>query len=171
MVAWPSTTRFGAPLITENSLQTAIADLTTIQSLLPNANITTRPAFFTLIRVGAISYGPYLLLTYYVPLHILIALLGTIAITWNSPWAFILRNTLAKSAWVRWGAYSVWYKLSGQTPPQPTLSYQTRSTLNAIEPGASLRFIFTVYENQRWWVGIDYSGALLPVCNNTHMVH
>ncbi|KAE9401584.1 hypothetical protein BT96DRAFT_956464 [Gymnopus androsaceus JB14] len=139
-----------------------ITDLTVIQSLLPNPNPTFRPAFYTLIRVTLFLYAPYLSVTYLIPLRILIALAGTVALTWNSPWAFVLRNTLAKSAWVRWSAYYVWYKLSGQPRPSPTLSYSTLATSNAVEPGSTLRFIFTIYESQRWWVGIDFSPALLP---------
>src|SRR5205807_1305325 len=27
---------------------------------------------------------------------------------------------------------------------------------------AQLRFAFTVYENQRWWMGLDWTAALLP---------
>ncbi|KIK67108.1 hypothetical protein GYMLUDRAFT_69298 [Collybiopsis luxurians FD-317 M1] len=169
-LAFASTsTRSGqiTPLVTENSLQNAITDLTTIQTLFPNLNIFIdfRPPVSTLIRVSVILYPPYLLLTYYVPLRILIALVGTFAITWNSPWAVVLRNSLLRSAWVRWCTYYVWAKLSGQPLPSRKLSYQTLATLatsSTVEPGASLRFLFTIYENQRWWMGLDFSPALLP---------
>ncbi|KAJ4468225.1 integral peroxisomal membrane peroxin-domain-containing protein [Lentinula aciculospora] len=156
--------RFSAPLVTEINLQTAISDLTTIQSLLPNATSSddSCPSFFTLLRVSAISYPPYLLLTYYVPLQILVALFGTVAMTWNSPWAHVLRNTLYESAWVRWCSYYVWSKLTGQPLPPRNFSYQTLSAVNSVEPGSSLRFLFTIYENQRWWMGLDFSPALLP---------
>ncbi|KAJ3788658.1 Peroxin/Dysferlin domain-containing protein [Lentinula aff. detonsa] len=158
--------RFSAPLFTEINLQTAIADLTVIQNLLPNPHTKStpshRPAISTLLRVSAILYPPYLLLTYYVPLQILVAISGTVAITWNSPWASVLRNILHKSAWVRWSAYYVYSKLTGQPLPPRNLSYQTLAASNSVEPGTSLRFLFTIYENQRWWMGLDFSPALLP---------
>ncbi|KAJ3889281.1 Peroxin/Dysferlin domain-containing protein [Lentinula edodes] len=156
--------RSSAPPVTETNLQATIADLTTIQSLLPDATFLpkSRPAFSTLLRVSAILYPPYLLLTYYVPLRILVAVTGTMGITWNSPCASVLRNTLLKSAWVRWCTLYVWSKVTGQPLPLRSLSYQTLATLNAVEPGLSLRFLFTIYENQRWWMGLDFSPALLP---------
>ena len=33
---------------------------------------------------------------------------------------------------------------------------------SAPRPSPPLRFLFTVYENQRWWVGLDWTAALLP---------
>ncbi|KAF5389473.1 hypothetical protein D9757_004294 [Collybiopsis confluens] len=149
------------PLVTEGSLQTTIADLTIIQSLLP-AHYLSRPPLATLIRVSLFLYVPYILLTSYVPLRIIIALFGTLLLTWHSPWVAVLRNSLSKSAWIRWSAYYIWAKSSGQPLPSRQISYQTSATTNAVEPGASLRFLFTLYENQRWWMGLDFSPALLP---------
>ncbi|KAG7090840.1 hypothetical protein E1B28_009922 [Marasmius oreades] len=31
-----------------------------------------------------------------------------------------------------------------------------------MEQENNLRFLFTIYENQRWWMGLDFSAALLP---------
>ncbi|KAJ3838706.1 Peroxin/Dysferlin domain-containing protein [Lentinula raphanica] len=166
VTTFSTSSRFSAPLVTEVNLQTAISDLATIQSLIrspgPRLAPSSCPAFSTLLRVSTILYPPYLLLTYYVPLQILISLAGTVALTWNSPWASVIRTTLYKSAWVRWTAYYIQSKLTGQPLPPRNLSYQTLGASNSVEPGTTLRFLFTIYENQRWWMGLDFSPALLP---------
>jgi hypothetical protein len=40
------------------------------------------------------------------------------------------------------------------------LSLQPEAT--ASQPGHDLRFLFTIFENQRWWMGLDWTAALLP---------
>jgi hypothetical protein len=37
-----------------------------------------------------------------------------------------------------------------------------QSLSDSLAPVQSLRFLFTIYENQRWWVGLDWTAALLP---------
>ena len=36
------------------------------------------------------------------------------------------------------------------------------SLLRLPESARSIRFLITIYENQRWWVGLDWTAALLP---------
>ncbi|KAI0666562.1 integral peroxisomal membrane peroxin-domain-containing protein [Trametes maxima] len=163
-------------LITEDTLQRAIADLTTIQSLLPSipsiSSAATIPPFIVLLRVFSVLYIPYLLLTYLVRLRILLAISGTILLTWRSRWAAVVRRGLWRSAHLRWASYRAWSKLSGQPLPPITLSPQSRSEAELANlasssqtpssPGTSIRFLFTIYENQRWWMGLDWTAALLP---------
>ena len=37
-----------------------------------------------------------------------------------------------------------------------------QSVSDSLAPVQSLRFLFTIYENQRWWMGLDWTAALLP---------
>ena len=50
--------------------------------------------------------------------------------------------------------------MTGDPLPPRTMSPQ--STSDSLAPVQSLRFLFTIYENQRWWVGLDWTAALLP---------
>ncbi|KAH9858580.1 integral peroxisomal membrane peroxin-domain-containing protein [Lenzites betulinus] len=159
-------------LVTEDTLQRAIADLTTIHALLPAlpsiSSVGTVPPFIALLRLFSILYVPYLLLTYLVRLRILLALTGAILLTWRSRWAAVIRRGLWRSAHIRWAIYRAWSRLSGQPLSPHALSPQTQSSsLTSLAvpqsaQGASLRFLFTIYENQRWWVGLDWTAALLP---------
>ncbi|KAI0829927.1 integral peroxisomal membrane peroxin-domain-containing protein [Trametes gibbosa] len=163
-------------LVTEDTLQRAIADLTTIYALLPSvptiSSAGTIPPFIALFRLFSVLYIPYLILTYLVQLRILLAITGTILLTWRSRWATIMRRGLWRSAHLRWATYRAWSRLSGQPLPPPTLSPQSQASTElsslassaASQPasGASIRFLFTIYENQRWWMGLDWTAALLP---------
>lgn len=148
------------PIITEQALQSVIADLTTTQSLLPTFPVFSVTNPHLIYRVSAILYIPYLLLTHYVSLCVLVACAGTIILTWRAPWAIVFRATVWRSAWIRWSVYHLWSWLSGQVIVPPVASFHPTST--TAEPGNSLRFLFSVLENQRWWVGLDWTAALLP---------
>ena len=121
-----------------------------------------------------ILYIPYLLLTYFVPLRIIIALSGTVLLTWRARWAFVIRRSLSRSALLRRLLYRTWTLLSGQPLPQ-IVPFQIQAeehelSLKASKKGSAaklpsateIRFLFTVYENQRWWMGLDWTAALLP---------
>ncbi|KAI0656681.1 integral peroxisomal membrane peroxin-domain-containing protein [Cubamyces menziesii] len=168
-------------LATEETIQRAIADLTTIHALLPTlpsfASAAAVPPLLVLARVFAVLYIPYLLVTYLIRLRILLAIIGTILFTWRARWAAVIRRGLWRSAHLRWATYRAWSVLSGQPLPPIVLSPQSQSdaslatlTSNAASsdtspppsPGASIRFLFTIYENQRWWMGLDWTAALLP---------
>ncbi|PIL33834.1 hypothetical protein GSI_03540 [Ganoderma sinense ZZ0214-1] len=173
------------PPVTEDILQRAIADLTAIHTVLTSVSIPGRtPSQITtirpliLLRSIAVVYVPYLALTYAVRIRILLALAGTLLLTWRARWASVLRGALWRSAHIRWAVYRAWSFLSGQPlPPVPrspqsdseaqlaSISASSSSSLVAQKeklPEASLRFLFTIYENQRWWMGLDWTAALLP---------
>lgn len=112
---------------------------------------------------------PYLLLTFFVPLRILLAVAGTVLFTWRARWASLLRRGLWRSAHVRWAVYRGWAIISGQAPSPnlATLRTATPASVASAEspaepPAHAVRFLFTVNENQRWWVGLDWTAALLP---------
>ncbi|KAF9264236.1 hypothetical protein L218DRAFT_863273 [Marasmius fiardii PR-910] len=152
------------PPITENALQTAIADLTAIQTYVPSLKDLIRPipSRSVLLRVCALLYIPYLALTHYVPLRVLVGVMGTVALSWCSPWAAVIRTSINRSAWCRWGAYNAYSFLTGQPLPSRSQPVEVLADTKPNEPANMLRFLFTIYENQRWWMGLDFSAALLP---------
>lgn len=164
---WSSRPQTLRPPVTEDSLQRTIADLIAIHASLPtfpsfpDNSSTSLPI---LLRVSAILYVPYLVLTYLVRLRILIAIAGTIALTWRARWAALIRRGFWRSAWIRWGSYYLWSRFSGLPLPSRKLSPQTILAQTATQKSTSqqIRFLFTVYENQRWWMGLDWTAALLP---------
>jgi len=164
---WSSRPYSSPPPVTEDSLQCTIADLIAIHTLLPNLPSTPSTALPILLRVSALLYIPYLILTYLVRLRILIAIAGTLALTWRARWAALIRRGLWRSAWIRWGTYHLWSRLSGLPLPPRTHSPQTlvakfAETEKSAKTNQQIRFLFTVYENQRWWMGLDWTAALLP---------
>ncbi|KAI0790692.1 integral peroxisomal membrane peroxin-domain-containing protein [Abortiporus biennis] len=167
---WTLNSQTSPPPITEDSLQKTITDMNTILALLPTIPSPPTVVLPILLRVSAILYIPYLLLTYFVRLRVLLAIAGTILLTWRARWAGLIRRGIWRSAYIRWVIYRSWALLSGQPLPPPTLSPQSNSTASELtvnskegqNPTNSIRFLFTVYENQRWWMGLDWTAALLP---------
>lgn len=148
-----------------------MSDLSTINSLLPTSNplvplysFSSSVSLKALLRIFAILYIPYLILTYLVRLRVLVALAGTVLLTWRAQWAVLLRRALWRSAFVRWSLYRAWSALSGEPLPVPAISspFAASASTDSSSPTATLRFLFTVYENQRWWMGLDWTAALLP---------
>lgn len=93
-------------------------------------------------------------------MRVICGLAGTIFLTWRAPWAMVLRAAVWRSAWFRWGIYRSWSFLIGEPIPVKVLSFQPAA--NSSIPVQSLRFLFTIYENQRWWMALDWTAALLP---------
>ncbi|KAG8741450.1 hypothetical protein FRC10_002854 [Ceratobasidium sp. 414] len=133
----------------------------------------------SLLRATAILYIPYLLTTYLVPLPIVFGLVGTVVLTIRAPWICIIRSHVSENGWTCWIWRRVWAFLTGQpvVVPGSTFTLQEKpvnaggsgksglkagkKSASTLEP-ARLRFRFDILENQRWWVGIDWSSALLP---------
>ena len=65
-----------APLLSEANLQLTISDFSTIFTLLPVVPNLPSTSSVILLRVCAFSYPPYLILTYFVRLRIILALSG-----------------------------------------------------------------------------------------------
>ncbi|KNZ71262.1 Peroxisomal membrane protein PEX30 [Termitomyces sp. J132] len=143
---------------TEKTLQSTVADLALINSLLPKMPSIPPPS--SLMRIAAVVYVPYLLLTYLIPLPILFALLGTLVLTSRAPFTALIIATLSRSAYLRHAFRYLVSVLTGEPLPQTVLSYHPTPT--SLVPVPALRFLFTIYENQRWWMGLDWTAALLP---------
>ncbi|KAJ6593728.1 integral peroxisomal membrane peroxin-domain-containing protein [Mycena capillaripes] len=161
--SWSARTRSPPPIASEHTLQAAVADLTTIEGLIP-ALPALSPSLLApklLWRTSLVLYLPYLLITHLVRLRVLVAVAGTVLLAWRAPWAIALRSSLWRSAWFRWAVYHLCATITGEPlplAPQSALSVAAA----APTPTKSLRFLFTIYENQRWWVGLDWTAALLP---------
>ena len=142
-------------------------DLASLHALLPSfpaIPASLSPTAFpltALVRVCAIAFVPYLVITYVIPVRVLVGLSGTVILTYRAPFARLLRAALWRSAFVRWTLYRSWAGLSGipmiSPIPGPAVGAAANTTVTA-----KLRFAFTVYENQRWWMGLDWTAALLP---------
>jgi hypothetical protein len=157
-------------LTTEQVITQALTDLDVIHTLIPHLKIEESfPTEFTWSerrRLFAFLTVPYLSITYIVPVPVLIASFGTFFLTWRSPWFRTTRRVIMRSAHMRAlyrhaagfisGNYSVPLTFSkfktGTTRVGPELEKRVKHH----------RFLFTTLENQRWWVGIDWTAALLP---------
>ncbi|KAJ6497904.1 Peroxin/Dysferlin domain-containing protein [Mycena sanguinolenta] len=164
LLAFSSWSSHPAPqLASEQTLQAAVADLTTIEALIPA--FPALPSAFRapkrLFRASLVLYLPYLLLTHFVRIRVLVAIAGTVLLTWRAPWVAALRVSLWRNAWFRWGLYHLLATVTGEPIALPQSSVLSAATAAPIST-KSLRFLFTVYENQRWWMGLDWTAALLP---------
>ncbi|EJD03017.1 uncharacterized protein FOMMEDRAFT_168105 [Fomitiporia mediterranea MF3/22] len=148
------------PPVTEQNLQATVIDLSVIEALLPTLPRPYPLQLNVLARLVALAYLPSLALTYFVRLKFLLGVFGTIVFIWRAHWAAHVREAVWRSAWFRRGLARVWSLLSGQ-PSQPVV-LSTSSLLRTLDTSHSVRFLITVYENQRWWVGLDWTAALLP---------
>jgi Integral peroxisomal membrane peroxin len=158
--------------ITEATIQAAVRDLAALHSLLPP--FPTLPASLSpskvplasLFRACAIVSIPYLILTCLISVRVLVGFFGTVVLTYRAPFAHLLRAALWRSAFVRWAVYRSWAELTGLPMPYPipapSLSAADAARSANTTVTAQLRFAFTIYENQRWWMGLDWTAALLP---------
>ncbi|KAH7108138.1 integral peroxisomal membrane peroxin-domain-containing protein [Auriculariales sp. MPI-PUGE-AT-0066] len=150
---------------TERTLCDTLEHIARTQSLLPSLPQLPTYSPQVVVRVIAITWVPSILALYAIRVRVLLAIVGTIALTWRAPFAVSLRSALASSAYVRHGAARVWSVLSGIPLPIATMPVSvtpTTSATSASQQGSKARFILTVYENQRWWVGLDWTAALVP---------
>ena len=171
-VKWRSRPTSQPPPVTGNHIHLIISDLTKIQELAPVRRNVTLPPFSVLFRVTAVFYIPYSILVFLVRLRVIIAVTGTVILTWKAPWAVSAREGLWGSAWFRWSVYYLWSFISGQPLPLPSQSSpiavksksktDPKADSTTVTPAEPMRFLFTIYENQRWWMGLDWTAALLP---------
>ncbi|XP_006460968.1 hypothetical protein AGABI2DRAFT_70177, partial [Agaricus bisporus var. bisporus H97] len=147
-------------LATEDVLQVSLAHLTTLPAL-PRVSSPLPPR--ALFRAAAILSVPWLCLTLLVSPRVIVALLGSVVLTYKAPWVRVLSSVLWRSALFRHLCYRLSAFLTGQAPPEYSVSNNSAALLSSSpQPASSLRFLFTVYENQRWWMGLDWTAALLP---------
>ncbi|KAG9044897.1 hypothetical protein FS837_007345 [Tulasnella sp. UAMH 9824] len=129
------------------------------------------------VRIAVVIHPTYIIVVRLISVQVLVALAGTLVLTWRSPWAKTSRNVLKRSGWVQWGLHRAWITLSGLPESTPTfgsgtqalaVSSDAKATVTTAEQKydlpqpAHIRFQFTVFENQRWWMGLDFTHTLLP---------
>jgi hypothetical protein len=140
------------PLATEQTVQAAVANLNIIRALLPRQQLQFPVVTISLpIRSYVYFFVPYMGLAYCMSANVLVALLGTIALTWRAGWSRALRRAITRSAWTRRLWFSVQRRIQG-------LKEVERSQLTS-KPGDSseIRILFTVY-------GALFSRKLLHRC-------
>ncbi|KAG8941939.1 hypothetical protein FRC03_003848, partial [Tulasnella sp. 419] len=161
-----------SPPTTEGTISQVMTDVQIIQGLLPRSilpalNLPLR----NFVRLLVLLWVPYIIITWVFGLKVIIAIMGTVLLSWRSPWARACRSLLSRSGWTRWAIKRIWSFLTGipspvfsasaETPPATPPSPHSH-ILASLPPPAFLRFRFTVLENQRWWMGLDWTAALLP---------
>lgn len=149
---------------TEETLHETLEHVARIQTLVPRWPALPTYAPPLVLRVIATAWVPYVLFMHFVRIRALLALFGTVLITWRAPWARALRAIFLASAFWRHFSARVWAILSGTPLAQPSRPQPQpgADALSVQEDGPSVRFLFTIYENQRWWVGLDWTAALVP---------
>lgn len=138
---------------TEESVQKTVDELLVIERLIPsppNVMMNSRAAAFLAVIWLSVSL--------LVPSRILIGIVGTIFLSLRAPWFNYLCHTVWRSAFVRWTLYSIWARITGVPLPSHRV---TVSIAQEATPTPD-RFLFTIYENQRWWMALDWTAALLP---------
>lgn len=171
------------PPTTESALSQTIADINIIQSLLPRPPPLPQsfPPPRNLLRIALVIHPTYIIVVRLISVQVLVALAGTLVFTWRSPWAKTSRDVLRRSGWVQWALHRVWITLSGLPDSTQTFGSGTqalsvasnsKSTTTAtttapapqydLPQPAHIRFQLTVFENQRWWMGLDFTHALVP---------
>ncbi|KAK4956336.1 hypothetical protein LTR10_005858 [Elasticomyces elasticus] len=134
---------------------------------------TTRPALTSLfLRILALT--PFWILLTLPPLYIIttkrvLLVIGTVGLSWHSRPARVTRTLLWRSRTIR-NALSVITGLTftGPLPTTPTAPALTTKTKDLKPQGPTqanakpgVRFAFTLYENQRRWLGLGWTASLL----------
>ena len=125
------------------------------------------------------SYPAVLCITHFVPLHIIFLVSGSLVLLYNAPWFAVLRRALWHSLVVRFFCRIVFGILVGGRGLTREFKRgragfrlfrgrsKSQSKVSTLGPqkegqGADVHFLFTIFENQRWWIGLDWTQALLP---------
>lgn len=138
-----------------------------------------------ILRLLLVLYAAYGLVVLLVPKNIIFAVSGTFLLTWRAPWVRTTRFIILSNGWVKYIRRRIWEVATGTTPTPPTsegsasistspsllktpsankqaLSFAVPSHVGVPVAATPLRFRFSIEENQRWWMGLDWTAALLP---------
>ncbi|KAF9407531.1 peroxisome- protein [Podila epigama] len=141
------------------------------------------------------SYLPWLILTYFIPMRFILAVVGSFVICWRAPWFNVLwavtmklqafspllqlipywplnkPETIRASYEKKKRLFSVKDIISraiGQRKKEDgegysmQQSYKTSTGYDIEEDHATMYYRFVLYENQRWWLGIEWTPMMLP---------
>ncbi|KAF8931800.1 integral peroxisomal membrane peroxin-domain-containing protein [Dissophora ornata] len=136
--------------------------------------------------LAVMTYVPWLILTYLVPMRFIIAIVGSVAICWRAPWFAVLWAVMMKlqlfspllqlipywpfrpelaSTYRKKRRFSVKDIISraiGQRKKADPEAYKTSTGYDIEEDHATMYYKFVLYENQRWWLGLDWTPMMLP---------
>jgi hypothetical protein len=128
------------------------------------------------VRGLVYSYPIWLMLTYFVSLTWIFIFVGTFGLVWHSPWFKFIRYVLMQSALFRgFTSLICVYVLGGNLSQQGERGFSVgalirkakeqqkkKANTNKDETKTStdLIFRFVIYENQRWWLGLDWTTNL-----------
>ncbi|KAF9192269.1 peroxisome- protein [Haplosporangium sp. Z 767] len=135
------------------------------------------------------TYVPWLVLTYFIPMRFILVVVGSIAICWRAPWFAILWAVAMKLQafspllqlipyWPyrpevnatykkkkRFSVKDIIARAIGQRKKDDSEGYQVYKTSTGYdieEDHATMYYKFVLYENQRWWLGLEWTPMMLP---------
>lgn len=140
-----------------------------------------------LVRGLVVLWGLWIALDHILGTNVLVALMGTALLLAPSPPLAQVVHYLSKSLAVRRGLALIfllifgspdrdyklgspigWIKSKWASSRRPSVVLASSPVKNAEEPapadraGNPIYFRFELHENQRWWMGLDWTSALLP---------
>lgn len=128
---------------TEHSLQTTLNELVAITQFFQSWSLY-KPSLSIIValRISAFLTVPCLLVSTVVPIHIVIAVSGSLAFVWQASWFTLLRRHLWRSAWLRSCSFRLWDLLTGistirPTAPPPAVTSTSKNT-------SEIRVAFTI---------------------------
>ncbi|CAG8565649.1 7282_t:CDS:2 [Acaulospora morrowiae] len=153
------------------------AFLNTVDSYIDWSNpAQTQKVFFGLIYLSPL----WILINWIIPLTWIFIITVTSFLVWNSPWLRVIRSVLMQSPFFRGivsfilgfvfsgrlkqpgGGFSVGAFLRRAMDKQRKLALKKESSDNDTKTSTDLIFKFVLYENQRWWLGLDWTSNLFP---------
>ncbi|CAG8482491.1 2349_t:CDS:2 [Acaulospora colombiana] len=136
----------------------------------------TQKVFFGLIYL----FPFWVLINWFIPLTWIFIITVTSFLVWNSPWLRVIRSVLMQSPLFRGiisfilgfmsggglkrqgGRFSVGDLIRRAMDQQKKLALKRTSIKDNTKTTTDLIFKFVLYENQRWWLGLDWTSNLFP---------
>lgn len=142
-----------------------------------------------ILALAVLTYVPWLILTHFIPMRFILVVVGSIAICWRAPWFGVLWAVTMKLQafspllqlipyWPKEATRSNYQKKKrfsvkdiisraiGQRKKDDegysVQNYKTNTGYDIEEDHATMYYKFVLYENQRWWLGIDWTPMMLP---------
>ncbi|KAG0302147.1 peroxisome- protein [Dissophora globulifera] len=142
----------------------------------------------TILALALLSYVPWLILNFFIPMRFILAVVGSVAICWRAPWFAILwavgmklqaftpllqlipfwprpEVTATYRKKKRFSVKDIISRAIGQRKKDDSEGYQTYKTSTGYdieEDHATMYYKFVLYENQRWWLGLEWTPMMLP---------
>jgi hypothetical protein len=134
----------------------------------------------------ALTYVPWLILNYFIPMRFILVIAGSIAICWRAPWFAIIWAVIMKFQvfspllqlipyWPyrpevsatyrkkrRFSVKDIISRAIGQRKKDDSVAFKTSTGYDIEEDHATMYYKFVLYENQRWWLGLEWTPMMLP---------